>query len=87
MSETSETSFADALLNAERSVPPGVSAHNAANPSRRFAVYRNNVMAGLCGGLKRRYRTAGRRRFFRRDGAGIREAESAALAAARALWR
>jgi hypothetical protein len=55
MSETSETSFADALLNAERSVPPGVSAHNAANPSRRFAVYRNNVMAGLCGGLKRRY--------------------------------
>ena len=50
-----ETSFADALLNAERSLPPDLSAHNAAIPARRYAVYRNNVMASLAGALKRRY--------------------------------
>lgn len=55
MTATSETSFAGALLNAEPSVPPGLNAHNAAIPARRFAVYRNNVMTSLGGALKRRY--------------------------------
>jgi hypothetical protein len=50
-----ETSFAGALLDAEQSVPRGVTAHNAAIPTRRFAVYRNNVVAGLVKALKSRF--------------------------------
>src|SRR2546423_997478 len=50
-----ETSFAGALLDAEQSVPHGVTAHNAAIPTRRFAVYRNNVVAGLVKALKSRF--------------------------------
>ena len=42
-----ETSFANALLNADQPIPRGITAHNAAVPARRFAVYRNNVMMGL----------------------------------------
>src|SRR5450432_3201993 len=50
-----ETSFADALLDANRPIPDGVMAHNAAIPARRFAVYRNNVVAGLTKALKSRF--------------------------------
>jgi hypothetical protein len=50
-----ETSFADALLNADRPVPRGITAHNAAVPARRFAVYRNNVVLGLGKALKSRF--------------------------------
>jgi hypothetical protein len=50
-----ETSFAQALLDAERPIPNGVTAHNAADPTRRFAVYRNNVVAGLVRALKDRF--------------------------------
>jgi hypothetical protein len=50
-----ETSFAGALLDAGRPVPDGVTAHNAAVPTRRFAVYRNNVVAGLVKALKSRF--------------------------------
>jgi hypothetical protein len=50
-----ETSFADALLNADRPVPRGIAAHNAAVPARRFAVYRNNVVSGLGKALKSRF--------------------------------
>jgi hypothetical protein len=50
-----ETSFADALLNADRPVPRGITAHNAAVPARRFAVYRNNVVSGLRKALKSRF--------------------------------
>jgi hypothetical protein len=50
-----ETSFADALLNADQPIPCGVPAHNAAVPVRRFAVYRNNVVAGLGKTLKIRF--------------------------------
>jgi hypothetical protein len=50
-----ETSFAGALLDAERPVPSGVTAHNAAVPTRRFAVYRNNVVAGLVKALRSRF--------------------------------
>lgn len=52
---TFETSFADALLNAGQPIPRGIIAHNAAIPARRFAVYRNNVMAGLRKALKSRF--------------------------------
>src|SRR5260221_12446533 len=50
-----EVSFADALLDAEHPIPCGITAHNAAIPTRRFAVYRNNVMAGLGKALKGRF--------------------------------
>jgi len=50
-----ETSFAQALLDADRPIPYGITAHNAAVPARRFAVYRNNVVAGLVKALKSRF--------------------------------
>jgi hypothetical protein len=52
---TFETSFAEALLAAEPTIPPGIVAATAAVPARRFAVYRNNVMASLAAALTRRY--------------------------------
>jgi hypothetical protein len=50
-----ETFFADALLNADQPIPCGITAHNAAVPARRFAVYRNNVVAGLVNALGSRF--------------------------------
>ncbi len=50
-----ETLFAGALLDAEQAIPYGVTAPNAAIPARRFAVYRNNVVAGLVKALKDRF--------------------------------
>jgi hypothetical protein len=50
-----EASFADALLNADQPIPSGITAHNAAVPTRRFAVYRNNVVVGLGKALKSRF--------------------------------
>jgi hypothetical protein len=50
-----ETSFADALLNADQPVPHGITAHNSAVPALRFAVYRNNVVTGLVKALKSRF--------------------------------
>ena len=55
MLEPFEASFAGALLDAERPIPRGITAHNAAIPTRRFAVYRNNVVAGLVKALKSRF--------------------------------
>ena len=55
MLEPFEASFAGALLDAERPIPRGITAHNAAIPTRRFAVYRNNVVAGLGKALQRRF--------------------------------
>jgi hypothetical protein len=50
-----EKLFARALLDSEQPIPGGITAHNAATPTRRFAVYRNNVVAGLVGALKSRF--------------------------------
>ena len=50
-----DTSFADALLDADQPIPCGITAHNAAVPARRFAVYRNNVVVGLTKALKHRF--------------------------------
>jgi hypothetical protein len=50
-----ETWFADALLKAEGPVPSGITAHNAAVPTRRFAVYRNNVVASLVKAIENRF--------------------------------
>ena len=63
-----ETSFADALLNADRPVPRGITAHNTAIPARRFAVYRNNVVMGLGKALKSRFPVVEKIAALPRDG-------------------
>ena len=50
-----ETPFARALLDTAQPIPSGITAHNAAIPTRRFAVYRNNVAVSLVNALKSRF--------------------------------
>ena len=52
MSASFETSFARALLDTTQPIPSGITAHNAASPTGRFAVYRNNVVVGLVNALR-----------------------------------
>lgn len=47
--------FALALLDARRVTPPGLVGPDGIESPRRFAVYRNNVVAGLIGTLKDNY--------------------------------
>ncbi len=81
-----ETSFAQALLDADRPIPYGITAHNAAVSARRFAVYRNNVVAGLVKALKSRFVVVDKivgEEFF----AAMARVFAAAFAPARNLWR
>ena len=55
MPATFQTTFAEALLNADRPIPRDVIAHNAASPARRFGVYRNNVVSSLVKALEHRF--------------------------------
>lgn len=50
-----QASFAAALLDAEKPVPDGVTSHTGNPPARRFAVYRNNVVASLVKALNVRF--------------------------------
>ncbi|HEY8268069.1 MAG TPA: DNA-binding domain-containing protein [Xanthobacteraceae bacterium] len=50
-----QASFAVALLDAGKPVPEGVTSHTADRPARRFAVYRNNVVASLVKALGVRF--------------------------------
>lgn len=47
--------FARALLDPERSPPPGITVRAGADPAARFAVYRNNVAASLIEALADTY--------------------------------
>ncbi|MCO6057588.1 DNA-binding domain-containing protein [Pseudomonas sp. MOB-449] len=47
----STQAFTRALLDPEQPCPPGLSAWNGSDPTRRFAVYRNNVLASLTAAL------------------------------------
>ncbi len=47
--------FADAMLDLEQPVPPSLGAPAAADPRRRFAVHRNNMVAGLVRTLAARF--------------------------------
>ena len=47
--------FAAALLDPDKALPRGLTAHHAAAPSKRFAVYRNNVVVGLINALRARF--------------------------------
>ncbi len=44
--------FAAAVLDAQAEIPPGLVGPDGAPSARRFAVYRNNVLAGLSESLK-----------------------------------
>jgi hypothetical protein len=50
-----EASFARALLDLGQPVPHGVTSENGATSTRRFAVHRNNVVAGLVKALQTRF--------------------------------
>ncbi len=50
-----ETSFARALLDPQAPIPFGVGTENNATPARRFAVHRNNMVAGLIGTLRAQF--------------------------------
>jgi hypothetical protein len=50
-----ERSFAQALREPGRPVPQGLAAHDAQSATRRFAVYRNNVVAGLVNAIEARF--------------------------------
>ncbi|WP_158243100.1 HvfC/BufC N-terminal domain-containing protein [Acidimangrovimonas sediminis] len=52
--------FGAALLDPEAAVPPGLVGPDGQPSARRFAVYRNNVAAGLTGALTAAYPAAAR---------------------------
>ena len=47
--------FASALLDPNRPVPGAVTSHTSRTPQKRFAVYRNNVVAGLIEALRAQF--------------------------------
>jgi putative DNA-binding protein len=49
------SSFARALLDVEQPIPLGINAPGATAPTRRFAVHRNNMVAGLVKVLRGRF--------------------------------
>lgn len=68
MHDALETQFAGALLDPRATIPAGVIAPGKADPARRFAVYRNNVVVGLINALESRFPVVLRlvgREFFR----------------------
>ncbi len=50
-----QAEFACALLDPDRPVPQGLRAYTSQRPTRRFAVYRNNVVAGLVNALRAKF--------------------------------
>ncbi|WP_208605619.1 HvfC/BufC N-terminal domain-containing protein [Rhizobium aegyptiacum] len=52
---TSQSAFADALLDADRPVPDGIVNAGGRPDPARFAVYRNNVFVGLTKALAQRF--------------------------------
>ncbi len=58
MSLCTQTRFAAALADPTASVPEGLASWTGPQPQRRFAVYRNNVVAGLTGAIASRFPAA-----------------------------
>ncbi len=50
-----QAAFAAALLDPDAPLPPQAVAHHGQPPNRRFAVYRNNVIAGLIDALRAKF--------------------------------
>ena len=55
MSITIQAEFARSLLRADAPPPSIIGSSNGADPERRFAVYRNNVVVGLVRALESRF--------------------------------
>lgn len=55
MSAALQQEFAHALLDPDAALPAGLVSHTSRAPHRRFAVYRNNVVAGLVNALRARF--------------------------------
>lgn len=55
MTAAFESSFVGALLDPAAPVPDAIAAPEAQTAARRFAVYRNNVVAGLVNALRSRF--------------------------------
>ena len=58
MAAAFEASFARALLDAAAPIPDAVAAADLPTATRRFAVHRNNVVAGLVNTLRSRFPAA-----------------------------
>lgn len=68
MFETTQRSFAAALLDVEKPVPSALTSRTTQPPAMRFSVYRNNVVASLVNALAARFPATERivgREFFR----------------------
>ncbi|MBP6008452.1 MAG: putative DNA-binding domain-containing protein [Rhodoferax sp.] len=52
---SSQGQFAQALLNVNVPIPAGLTTWNGSDPTDRFSVYRNNVLASLIGALADTY--------------------------------
>ena len=50
-----QTEFATALFDPERAIPDNVTSHTTHRPAKRFAVYRNNVVASLVNALQAKF--------------------------------
>jgi hypothetical protein len=55
MQNALQAEFATSLLRADRPAPQGLVVRAGADPERRFAVYRNNVVVGLVRALEARF--------------------------------
>src|ERR1043165_3700676 len=55
MQNALQAEFATSLLSADRPAPQGLVVRAGADPERRFAVYRNNVVVGLVRALEARF--------------------------------
>lgn len=55
MSTTTQTSFAEALLDRTKPVPQGLRSWTGAEPRKRYGVYRNNVATGIARALATRF--------------------------------
>ena len=58
MSTATQASFAAALLDRTKAVPPGLVSWSSEKPAKRFGVYRNNVSSGLVQALAIRFPAA-----------------------------
>ena len=72
-----ESAFAKALLDSKQPIPVGIGAPGAVIPTRRLAVHRNNMIAGLVNVLKGRFpvveKIVGEEFFGAMAGAFVRE--------------
>jgi len=57
MTSTTQSRFAEALLDRAKPMPEGLTSWTGAEPTKRYGVYRNNVATGLARALAARFPT------------------------------